>query len=66
MLGFKSSFLTNGEFGILFNDWARLFSVFVCIKHAESLEDAEKLFKKGHKFNVKEVYNRFKEVNIVN
>ena len=66
MLGFRSSFLTNGEFFCLFNDWAELHPVFVCIKHAESLEDAEKLFKKGHKFNVEEVYNRFKALNIVN
>lgn len=64
MLGFKSSFLRNGEFYCLFNDWANLHPVFLVIKHAESLEDAKKVFLESarDKYNVEEVYNQFKQI----
>lgn len=64
MLGFKTSFLSNGEFFALYSDWAKLHPIFLHIKYAKTLKDAESVFKpKGVKeYNIEKVFNEFKSV----
>jgi len=61
MFGHKTSFHRNGEFFILFSDWEQLHPVFLHIKNAETLEDAESIFTEEgrNKYNIKKVYDAF-------
>jgi len=62
MLGHNTSFHRNGEFFVLFSDWQQLHPVFVHIKNAETLEEAQSIFtQKGlSKYKVQKVYDTFK------
>jgi hypothetical protein len=62
MLGHNTSFYKNGEFFVLFSDWQQLHPVFVHIKNAETLEDAQSIFtEQGRtKYNIKKVYDAFR------
>jgi ribosomal protein S24E len=62
MLGHNTSFHRNGEFFVLFLDWQQLHPIFVHIKNAETLEEAQSVFtEKGQsKYNIKKVYEAFK------
>lgn len=64
MLDYNTSFYDNGEFFILFSEWEQLHPIFVHIKNAESLEDAQSIFTKEerNRYNVQKVYSAFKEV----
>lgn len=62
MLGHKTSFHMNGEFFVLFYDWSQLHPVFVHIKNANTLEDAQSIFteESRKKYNIKKVYDAFR------
>ena len=62
LLGFKSSFLRNGEFFCLQSDWLNLYPVFCHIKKSDSLEQAKSIFKPESvdEWNVEATYNAFK------
>ena len=62
LLGFKSSFLRNGEFYCLYSDWSILYPVFYHIFISDSLDQAKSIFKpeSADKFNVEATYNAFK------
>ena len=62
MLGHNSSFHRNGEFFVLFFDWVQLHPVFVHIKNANTLEDAQSIFTEEglKKYNIKKVYDAFR------
>lgn len=61
ILGYKTSFHTNGEYFVLFSDWKQLHPVFVHIKNAKTLEDAKSIFTESgrEKYNIEKVYNAF-------
>lgn len=61
LLGFQTSFHRNGEFFVLFNDWAKLHPVFVHIKNANTIEDAKSIFTSDglSNMNVEKVYDAF-------
>lgn len=61
LLEFKSSFLINGEFYSLFNDWRNLHPIFVHIKNAKTIDEAKEIFKPAALlvFNVEKVYDAF-------
>lgn len=61
MLGFKSSFLINGEFYSLFNDWQNLHPIFVHIKNSKTIDEAKEIFKPAAllALNVGKVYEAF-------
>ena len=44
LIGFKSSFLKNGEFYCLFSDWAKLHPMFLHIRQSSSIEEARSIF----------------------
>ena len=62
MLGHNTSFHRNGEFYVLFSDWNQLHPVFVDIKNANTLEEAQSIFtERGcNKYNIEKVYDAFK------
>lgn len=62
LLGFRTSFLKNGEFFALFSDWSKLHPVFLHIKNAKTLKDAKSVFKPAglKNYNVEKVFNEFK------
>lgn len=62
MLGHNTSFHRNGEFFVLFSDWNQLHPIFVHIKNAETLEEAQSVFtEEGQgKYNIQKVYDAFK------
>lgn len=62
MLGHNTSFHRNGEYFLLFLDWQQLHPVFVHIKNAETIEEAQSIFtEEGRsKYNVQKVYDAFK------
>lgn len=64
LLGFKSSFLTNGEYFILQRDWTLFHKAFVGIKNANSLAEAMLIFheKMRPHFKIQEVYNAFHNI----
>ena len=61
LIGYRSSFLRNGEFYSLYSDWALLHPVFLHIKNAKSLKEAKKIltFEGNAIFDVEKVYNKF-------
>lgn len=61
MIGHNTSFHRNGEFYTLFSDWEQLRPVFVHIKNAKTLKEAESVFTEegNRKYNVKKVYDAF-------
>ena len=63
MLGYQSSFNRNGEFFILYRDWAELHPIFCHIKNAKNLEEAKCIFKPHAlpKYNIEKVYKTFKQ-----
>lgn len=63
MLGYNTSFHSNGEYFVLFSDWYKLYPVFAHIKNSKTLEEAKSGFTKEgqEKFNVEKVYTAFKE-----
>jgi hypothetical protein len=65
MLGHNTSFHKNGEFFVLFSDWAILHPVFVHIKNAKTLKEAKSIFTKEglDEYNVEKVYNAFHNTN---
>jgi len=65
MLGHNTSFHKNGEFFVLFSDWAILHPVFVHIKNAKTLKESKSIFTKEglHKYNVEKIYNAFHNNN---
>ena len=62
MLGHNTSFHRNGEFFVLFSDWQQLHPIFVHIKNAKTLEEAQSIFtEEGQsKYNIQKVYDAFK------
>jgi hypothetical protein len=62
MLGHNTSFHSNGEFFVLFSEWQQLHPIFVHIKNAETLEEAQSIFtEKGRSnYNIQKVYDAFK------
>lgn len=62
MLGHNTPFHINGEFFVLFSDWQQLHPIFVHIKNAKTLEEAQSIFTEEgqNKYNVEKVYNAFK------
>lgn len=68
MLGYKSAFLTNGEFFTLYTDWAILGGIFQkCAaeeSYGEVLEFALTVIKPKYisHYNIKEVYEAFKKI----
>ena len=65
MLGHDTSFHKNGEFFILFSEWRMLCPLFVHIKNANSLDEAQSVLTKcgRNNYNVEKVYNAFKAAN---
>ena len=61
MLGYKSSFISNGEFYVLMMDWQKLKPVFTHIKDSKTLEEAKSVFTHigAEMLNVKEVFDAF-------
>ena len=62
MLGHDTSFHKNGEFFVLFSDWQQLYPVFLHIKNAKTLEEAESILtEEGRgKYNIQKVFEAFK------
>jgi hypothetical protein len=63
LLGFESSFLRNGEFFVLYDDWNQLYPVFILLKNAKTIDEILQFFTEEAliKYKVKEVYNAFHE-----
>lgn len=63
LLGFESSFLRNGEFYALYDDWNQLYPVFILLKNAKTIDVVLQFFTEEalKKYKVKEVYNAFHE-----
>lgn len=61
LIGFKSSFLKNGEFFILFSDWHKTYNWFVHIKNSKTIEEAKSIFTdKGlSTLTIDKVFNAF-------
>jgi hypothetical protein len=64
MLGYNSLFNTSGEFFTLVSEWQRFHPVFLHIKNAETLEEAQTVFtEQGRsKYDVKRVHDAFRAV----
>lgn len=62
-LGFKTSFHDNGEYFLLFKEWAILKPIFNHIKNSKSIVEAKSIFKNGFgdNFNVELIFNEFKK-----
>jgi hypothetical protein len=61
MIGHNTSFHRNGEFFVLFSDWKQLHPVFLHIKNADTLEEAQSIFtEEGRsRYNIQKVYDAF-------
>lgn len=61
LIGYDSQFKKNGEFYTLHSEWAGLINLFIHIKNAKTLEEAESVLTQEGKdeFNVKRVWEEF-------
>lgn len=64
LLGHRTSFITNGEYYVLYSDWMVFHPLFVHIKYAKTIEEAQSGFTvKGlEKYNIQKVYDAFHNV----
>lgn len=56
LLGFDSSFKSNGQYFCLFHDWSRLEPVFIYIKKADTIEEAKKALMNPDDFSIEKVW----------
>lgn len=61
MIGFKSAFLLNGEYFVLFEDWSVLQPAFVHIKDSQTIEEAKSIFSEDglKSLNINKVWESF-------
>ena len=66
LIGHDTSFKRNGEFFVLYSDWGVFQPIFIIIKNAETLEEAQAVFSEtGLKhLRIKKVYEAFHENSV--
>jgi len=61
LIGFKPSFLKNGEFSLLFHDWDLIRPMFLSVINAKTWSDAKKIndLPFFNRYNFKKAYEKF-------